>query len=162
MSTRVKENGDVILDMKCGKGFRLYGIKVIPFVPKERNFTDFKVDFTTDPYTVALPANGILPDGVTIEGSWHDAQHGYNSSTVTVPVDGSCPHHFRQLHLQRIQAQQSRQAKMFLQHFHATLTAIRPQAGSTTAMTTQSSPSSHHPTVRRSQSKPATSCRTSK
>lgn len=89
VSTRVKENGDVILEMKCSKGFRLYGIKVIPFVPKERNFTDFKIDFTTDPYTVALPANGILPDGVTIEGSWHDAQHGYNSSTVTVPVDGA-------------------------------------------------------------------------
>ncbi len=89
VSTRVKENGDVILEMKCSKGFRLYGIKVIPFVPKERNFTDFKIDFTTDPYTVALPANGILPDGVTIEGSWHDAQHGYNSSTITVPVDGA-------------------------------------------------------------------------
>ena len=89
VSTRVKENGDVVLDMKCSKGFRLYGIKVIPFVPKERNFTDFKIDFTTNPYTVVLPDNGILPDGVTIDGTWHDAQHGYNSSTVTVPVDGA-------------------------------------------------------------------------
>lgn len=89
VSTRVKENGDVVLEMKCSKGFRLYGIKVIPFVPKERNFTDFKIDFTTNPYTVVLPDNGVLPDGVTIDGTWHDAQHGYNSSTVTVPVDGA-------------------------------------------------------------------------
>ena len=43
VSTRVKENGDVVLEMKCSKGFRLYGIKVIPFVPKERHFTDFKI-----------------------------------------------------------------------------------------------------------------------
>ena len=89
VSTRVKENGDVVLEMKCSKGFRLYGIKVIPFVPKERHFTDFKIDFTTDPYTVVLPESGVLPEGVTVDGTWHDAQHGYNSSTVTVPVDGA-------------------------------------------------------------------------
>ncbi|MDE6417296.1 MAG: hypothetical protein K2K68_09775, partial [Duncaniella sp.] len=39
-STKVKENGDVILKTNCGKGFRLYSIKVIPFIPKERHFTD--------------------------------------------------------------------------------------------------------------------------
>lgn len=89
VSTRVKENGDVVLEMKCSKGFRLYGIKVIPFVPKERHFADFKIDFTTDPYTVVLPESGVLPEGVTVDGTWHDAQHGYNSSTVTVPVDGA-------------------------------------------------------------------------
>lgn len=89
VSTRVKENGEVVLEMKCSKGFRLYGIKVIPYVPKERNFTDFKIDFTTDPYTVVLPESGQLPEGVTVDGTWHDAQHGYNSSTVTVPVDGA-------------------------------------------------------------------------
>lgn len=88
-STRVKENGDVILTMNCGKGFRLYGITVNPFVQKERHFTDFKINFTTDPYTVVTPADGVLPEGVTVEGTWHDSQHGYNSSTVTVPVDGA-------------------------------------------------------------------------
>ena len=88
-SARVKENGDVVLKMTCSKGFRLYGITVNPYVPKERHFTDFKIDFTTDPYTVVAPADGILPEGVAIEGTWHDKQHGYNSSIVTVPVDGA-------------------------------------------------------------------------
>lgn len=88
-STRVKENGDVVLTMSCGRGFRLYGITVNPYVPKERHFTDFQIDFTTDPYTVVKPADGKLPAGVTVEGTWHDSQHGYNSSTVTVPVDGA-------------------------------------------------------------------------
>ncbi len=88
-SARVKENGDVVLKMSCGKGFRLYGITVNPYVPKERHFTDFKIDFTSDPYTVVVPADGVLPEGVTVEGTWHDAQHGYNSSVVTVPVDGA-------------------------------------------------------------------------
>ncbi|MDE6290764.1 MAG: hypothetical protein K2M16_04465, partial [Muribaculaceae bacterium] len=89
VSTRVKENGDVELNMSCSKGFRLYGITVNPYVPKERHFIDFQIDFTSDPYTVVKPADGILPEGVTIEGTFHDAQHGYNSSTVTVPVDGA-------------------------------------------------------------------------
>lgn len=88
-STRVKEDGDVTLKMSCGKGFRLYGITVNPYVPKERHFTDFRIDFTTDPYTVVKPADGILPEGVTVEGTFHDSQHGYNSSVVTVPVDGA-------------------------------------------------------------------------
>lgn len=89
VSTRVKEDGDVILKMSCGKGFRLYGITVNPYIKKERHFTDFQIDFTSDPYTVVKPADGILPEGVTVEGSWHDGQHGYNSSVVTVPVDGA-------------------------------------------------------------------------
>lgn len=89
VSTYVKEDGDVILEMNCGKGFRLYSISVNPYIPKERHFTDFKIDFTTDPYTVTLPADGNLPEGVTVAGKWHDKQHGYNSSTVTVPVDGA-------------------------------------------------------------------------
>lgn len=89
VATRVNADGDVILKMSCGKGFRLYGITVNPYVPKERHFTDFQIDFTTDPYTVVKPEGGVLPDGVTVDGTWHDAQHGYNSSTVTVPVDGA-------------------------------------------------------------------------
>lgn len=89
VTTRVKEDGEVVLEMSCGKGFRLYGINITPYIPKERHFTDFKIDFTSDPYTVVVPADGVLPDGVTVTGTWHDAQHGYNSSTVVVPVDGA-------------------------------------------------------------------------
>lgn len=88
-SVRVKENGDVTLKMSCSKGFRLYGISVNPYIQKERHFTDFRIDFTSDPYTVVKPADGVLPEDVTVEGTWHDAQHGYNSSVVTVPVDGA-------------------------------------------------------------------------
>ena len=89
VSARVKGDGDVVLNMSCGKGFRLYGIMVNPYIAKERHFTDFQIDFTSDPYTVVKPAEGILPEGVTVEGTFHDSQHGYNSSTVTVPVDGA-------------------------------------------------------------------------
>lgn len=89
VSTRVKEDGDVTIDLSCSKGLRLYAITVNPYVPKERHFTDFKIDFTTNPFTVKVPADGVLPEGVTVVGEWHDAQHGYNSSVVTVPVDGA-------------------------------------------------------------------------
>ncbi|MCF0202735.1 MAG: hypothetical protein HUK08_05155 [Bacteroidaceae bacterium] len=53
-----------------------------------RAFKDIAINFQTNPYTVVKPADGKLPEGVTVEGEWHDNQHGYNSSTVTVPVDG--------------------------------------------------------------------------
>ncbi len=89
VSTRVKENGDVVLKMSCSKGFRLYGITVNPYITKERHFTDFQIDFTSDPYTVVKPVDGKLPEGVSVEGTFHDSQHGYNSSIVTVPVDGA-------------------------------------------------------------------------
>lgn len=53
-----------------------------------RAFKDFAIDFTTDPYTVTIPADGVLPEGVTVNGTWHDSQHGYNTTTVTMNVDG--------------------------------------------------------------------------
>lgn len=53
-----------------------------------RSFKNFAIDFTSDPYTVTLPADGVLPEGVTVNGTWHDAQHGYNTTTVTMNVDG--------------------------------------------------------------------------
>ena len=52
-----------------------------------RSFTDFKVDFRSNPYTVSQPESG-LPSSVSISGSYHDAQHGYQNTTVVVPVDG--------------------------------------------------------------------------
>lgn len=89
VTTKVKEDGDVVLNMKCGKGFRLYGITVTPYIPKERHFTDFELNFKTDPYTVVRPEDGVLPEGVTVDGTFHDDRHGYNQTTVTVPVDGA-------------------------------------------------------------------------
>ena len=52
-------------------------------------FEDFKIDFRTNPYTVVVPTDGTLPACVTsFTGSFHDNQHGYQSSTITVSVDG--------------------------------------------------------------------------
>ena len=54
-----------------------------------RTFTDFKVEFRDDPYTVFLPDNNQLPEGVTIAGTnYNGVQRGIYGGTVTVPVDG--------------------------------------------------------------------------
>lgn len=52
-----------------------------------RTFTDFKIDFRTDPYNVLSPETG-LPDGVTVTGIFKDGQHGYSNAVVTMSVDG--------------------------------------------------------------------------
>lgn len=46
----------------------------------EPTFTDFEINFMTIPYTATLP------DGVSVEGTFHDGQHGYNYPKVTIPV----------------------------------------------------------------------------
>lgn len=51
-----------------------------------RTFTDFEIPYATlkvDGYTGA-----DLPSGVTFSGTFHDAQHGYNNATISVPTDG--------------------------------------------------------------------------
>lgn len=57
-------------------------------VPATRTFVDFKVNFRTNPYTVIEPSNHELPEGIVIDGTHHDGQHGYNTTQITVPVDG--------------------------------------------------------------------------
>ncbi len=53
-----------------------------------RTFTDFQINFRSDPYIVVAPAEG-LPSAVTVTGgSFHDGQHGYQNATLTVAVDG--------------------------------------------------------------------------
>lgn len=55
----------------------------------KRTFTDFKVEFRTNPYTVLLPTTGELPAGVTINpGTYNGGQHGVQAPVITVPVDG--------------------------------------------------------------------------
>ncbi len=54
-----------------------------------RAFTNFKIEFRDNPYSVILPEGGVLPTGVTVEGtSYNGGQHGVQGGTVTVPVDG--------------------------------------------------------------------------
>ena len=54
-----------------------------------RTFTDFKIEFRVNPYVVLLPESGILPTGVSVEGTtYNGGQHGIQGGTITVPVDG--------------------------------------------------------------------------
>lgn len=62
-------------------------IQFVEDVP--RDFTDFKIDFRNDPYTVLLPESGELPEGVTVTGTtYNGGQHGIQGGTIKVPVDG--------------------------------------------------------------------------
>ena len=57
--------------------------------PEVRAFTDFKIEFRENPYTVILPESGELPEGVTVAGqTYNGGQHGVQHPTITVPVDG--------------------------------------------------------------------------
>ena len=74
-----------------GKYICLKNVKIEgkAFEAEPRSFTNFKVEFRDNPYTVLLPESGELPAGVTIEGtSYNGQQHGIQGGTITVPVDG--------------------------------------------------------------------------
>ena len=52
-----------------------------------RSFTDFKLDFRSEPYTVVSPE--ALPSNVSLANlNYKDAQHGLQGGTITVNVDG--------------------------------------------------------------------------
>lgn len=54
-----------------------------------RAFTNFKIDFRTNPYTVVEPAGNVLPSNVTIANeNYNGTQHGLQGGTITVNVDG--------------------------------------------------------------------------
>jgi hypothetical protein len=76
----------------AGKYFCLSNIQLTGVINGEeeiRAFTDFKIEFRDNPYTVILPESGVLPDGVLVEGtSYNGGQHGVQGGTITVPVDG--------------------------------------------------------------------------
>ena len=74
------------------KTFALSNIQLIGTIggePEVRSFTDFKIEFRDNPYSVILPESGNLPSGVTVEGtSYNGGQHGVYGGSITVPVDG--------------------------------------------------------------------------
>lgn len=79
-----------ISDVANNKQVAIGNIKINGVVSgdiEQRAFADFKIDFRTDPYVVKSPESG-LPTGVTIDGTFHDGQHGYSHAKVSVPVDG--------------------------------------------------------------------------
>lgn len=55
-------------------------------LPAPAPVEELEIEFTADPYVVLVPTSGTLPDGVVVTGSFHDAQHGYSSPKVTIPV----------------------------------------------------------------------------
>ncbi len=96
-SVNVKEGGRVVTlrfyisNVASDKQMAIGNIKINGVVDGEeevRSFTDFKVNFRTDPYTVVVPETGVLPEGVSIAGAFHDDQHGNGATTIKVPVDG--------------------------------------------------------------------------
>ncbi len=76
----------------AGKLFCLSNLIISGVVNGEeevRSFTDFKIEFRTNPYQVILPTSGELPTGVEVSGtSFNGNQHGVQGGTITVPVDG--------------------------------------------------------------------------
>ena len=76
----------------AGKLFCLSNLIISGVVNGEeevRSFTDFKIEFRTNPYQVILPTSGELPTGVAVSGtSFNGNQHGVQGGTITVPVDG--------------------------------------------------------------------------
>ena len=75
-----------------GKLFCLSDVQINGTINGEeevRAFTDFKIEFRDNPYSVILPESGELPVGVSVAGtSYNGGQHGVQGGTVTVPVDG--------------------------------------------------------------------------
>lgn len=69
-------------------------LEIKGMVENNRTFKDFKVDFRTNTssepyYTVFLPEDNKLPSGVEISNvKIKDNQHGAQSATIKVPVDG--------------------------------------------------------------------------
>lgn len=69
-------------------------LEIKGMVENNRTFKDFKVDFRTSKssepyYTVFLPEDNNLPSGVEISNvKIHGNQHGAQSATIKVPVDG--------------------------------------------------------------------------
>ncbi|MBQ1859398.1 MAG: hypothetical protein II140_06035, partial [Paludibacteraceae bacterium] len=61
------------------------GLQVIQFREAvARTFVDFQIEFRDDPYSVLLPANGELPEGVTVTGvNYNGSQHGIYGGTIT-------------------------------------------------------------------------------
>lgn len=73
-----------------GKLFCLSDVQINGTINGEeevRTFTDFKLDFRSDPYTLVTPET--MPSNVSLSNlNYKDTQHGLQGGTITVNVDG--------------------------------------------------------------------------
>ena len=75
-----------------GKLFCLSNIHLTGTIDGEeevRTFTDFKIEFRDNPFTVLQPEGGVLPQGVEVdETNYNGGQHGIYGGYINVQVDG--------------------------------------------------------------------------
>ena len=69
------------ITIDCGNYTPYIALKKMPEIP---TFTDFEINFQTNPYNVI---SGAKPAGTVIAGSFHDNLHGYQNVEATVPVE---------------------------------------------------------------------------
>lgn len=77
-----------IITIPSDQIIKVYGAQYTPFfsiekMPEIPDFTDFEINFQTDPYNVI---SGAKPEGTVIAGSFYDGQHGYHNVEATVPM----------------------------------------------------------------------------
>ena len=100
-ATKADEEAGYVSVVGVGSSAYLYSVSVKQIATSATpepvvEFEPFKIDFRSNPYTVLLPEEGILPANVTFEeGDFNDEgygtfnQHGYAGAILTVSVD--CP-----------------------------------------------------------------------
>ena len=78
-----------IFNVPSDQIIKVYGAEYTPFFSIKKMeavpaFTDFEINFRTDPYDMI---SGAKPEGTVIAGSYHDEYHGYQNVEATVPVE---------------------------------------------------------------------------
>jgi len=78
-----------IFNVPSDQIIKVYGAEYTPFFSIEKMaavpaFTDFEINFQSDPYNVI---SGAKPAGTEIAGTYNDKLHGYQNVVATVPVE---------------------------------------------------------------------------
>ena len=78
-----------IFNVPSDQIIKVYGAEYTPFFSIEKMaavpaFTDFEINFQSDPYIVI---SGAKPEGTVIIGTYHDNLHGYQNVEAVVPVE---------------------------------------------------------------------------
>ena len=78
-----------IITIPSDQIIKVYGAEYTPYfsiakMPEIPDFTDFEINFRTDPYDMI---SGAKPEGTVIIGTYHDNLHGYQNVEAVVPVE---------------------------------------------------------------------------